>query len=82
MRNISVKTSVIELFRNGMINTRVMNNCRRKGIYSVGDILEIIERYGSLFEKFGPTTMTPSLQRVVSTYYHQQSINEPINNKL
>ena len=72
MKNISERTSMIDLFLKGIVNVRVMNRCRRAGIECVRDILDIVEKYGSIVEKFGPSRdFTPSLQRVADTYYQQ-----------
>ena len=73
MRNLSTKTSLIELLYKGMIGVRVMNNCRRLNITTVEDVLNIVSRYGSIERKFGPRKeMTMQLQMVVASYNSQK----------
>ncbi len=55
---IGMNTSLIEIFRKGMIGTRVMNKCRRMGINNVADIASLANSYGSLERKFGPYCQT------------------------
>lgn len=66
MKQIKANTSVIELYRNGMIKTRTLNSCRRKRIESVADLVEISKKYGCLSEKFGPSQMCQELEMVLS----------------
>ena len=53
-----MNTSLIDIFRSGMIGTRVMNTCRRMGIVRVADIASIANTYGGLERKFGPHCQT------------------------
>ena len=66
MKQIKANTSVIELYRNGMIKTRTLNSCRRKRIESVADIVKLSRQYGSLREKFGPSQMCQELEMILS----------------
>lgn len=62
---ITLATSVIDIFRNGLISTRVMNFCRRMHIDKVEDLVYIADRYGSLEKKFGPYNQTAKNLQVI-----------------